>query len=1314
MRSNEKYKYSIPNLNELLSERNPSSTYTVQVKNETLNSEVSFNKFLLEWSSDGKSAWVQDVEKASESVHKGAGISAYKILGEELAKNGVVFHPSEELYDDGYNLWKQLKREGRAGKNDVANRYSYIPKDNFKSFESLPTNPWETSSLSGVSGDKLDLVRTSTHLNRWSSDGNGSLIITPKEDTEFFSRSTTHFTLNSVVQDHGNNTFSTGKFAVIGSLQDAAKDNIVSGLSPVDTWMLPSEGKISIPNATLIAPDNIEIPERFSGLNVLKYAADEDQKINYSNLTEAIKGELGKRNSPYYEAGAYGWVGKDSATKEEQLKISKLLGSAVALPSIHFASPDENMEELISDTLKLKNYLKEDNFSVNDLPPNQQLFEAKERFNDDLKQVHPKAQSLYRDKFNKAFERTKEELDLWTDKKYPKESVSKLPEGFPLPNGSSTAIPPPISSSVIPLTPSGNVPGMPPLPGTSIPPPIPGSMSKSLSQMSQQEYAEYLIDNPSDPNIKVYDLLTARSEQRGWSSQQRVDLYLKNKDMAKDFTSRMENLWLGFSANKEKGIEAIGASSGWTNFLIGKDSHIKNTDRYKSYATLADPFSISKDDYADFLRGLEKKGYNGQVKFPGTGSRALTSFDNIVMHGSTENDAKISEQFAKTFFGKKVTSTQFGVDSNGASHTQLLADWVEKERKNKTTNKQTPGNSVPPPIPINMEVDTPLDMVGKSSPFNPSISTLKKQYPTEILNALSNTTHQAVDTTKVSGVNTKTSTISNHKKVHKEIEENSVKNFFGANRLKSFDTETTGLNTTHHQLSKRDRIWQVGLAIEGIGGVEEHTNPFFTSNSEGKLQQSVNMSRPYLESSLKHSNGRFSKKAFEDGNFNQFMSMYEKGELSSLKTSLNNTLGKINLSDVVVLQNMNFENQMLKSSLDQGLISKDFYEDIAKRMETVSVDLEGNTQTLFQRPHKVQKLMRQADMMYNTEYLNNLSEDSFQQYRSTVNNAIAEYTSSINNKNRVGAVAVELQDLSKAFLANAANRGLIEKQTTTLGLNVDFLSRAILGTSEKHTALKDSEDTISLFKKMWEMNSELNSGAELSENTLKVLNNIKEQQPEEINKRFVSTVRSVINDFKEKNYTKIGDNLTWYTPEISLRQQVNNGSVVEKLDKISVSQKEKEYNLPKALDNVINRYNRYTDNIGGFDRKNYVNNIVNDFNNGVSFQGIHTKVDNDYFNLKTEPTPSTESIINKEINNSMNNSDNFWSKKTELFGKEMKMKTKATILGGIGAGLATMAFTQRPHPQDERYSNVSEQFYDEQYLGTAFVDFKERNKHYMM
>ena len=43
-----------------------------------------------------------------------------------------------------------------------------------------------------------------------------------------------------------------------------------------------------------------------------------------------------------------------------------------------------------------------------------------------------------------------------------------------------------------------------------------------------------------------------------------------------------------------------------------------------------------------------------------------------------------------------------------------------------------------------------------------------------------------------------------------------------------------------------------------------------------------------------------------------------------------------------------------------------------------------------------------------------------------------------------------------------------------------------------------------------------------------------------------------------------------------------------------------------------------------------------------------------------------------------------------------------------------MAFQGRPDPVEKNYDNVSEQFYDEQYLGTAFVDFRERNKHYMM
>lgn len=584
----------------------------------------------------------------------------------------------------------------------------------------------------------------------------------------------------------------------------------------------------------------------------------------------------------------------------------------------------------------------------------------------------------------------------------------------------------------------------------------------------------------------------------------------------------------------------------------------------------------------------------------------------------------------------------------------------------------------------------------------------------QVYNTGAKNTHQGIDSSKQSSVNTKTSTIDNHKQTHSKVEENSIKNFFGANRLKAFDTETTGLNTTNINFSKRDRIWQVGLATEGIGGVEEHTNPFFTSKGDGTLIPASTMSKPYLESSLKHSNGKFSQTAFEQGNFNEFIGLYEKGGLSTLDDSIKNTLGTINSRDVIVLQNMNFENRMLKSSLEQGILSKDVYEDIASRMMTVDLNKDGTINTLLQRPAKVQEHMRKADMLYHTEYLNNMSEDSFQTYRQTVNNAIAEYSSIINNDKRVGAVAVELQDLSKAFLANAANRGLIDKKTSTLGLNIDFLSKAILGRSEKHTALQDSKDTIDLFEKMWSMNSELNSGAELSEKTKETLSKIKAQQPEEINRQYLKTVQSVLHDFKEKSYTKIGDKYSWYNPEVILSEKSENGYKNIVLDKISTSSKRETYSLPEALDKVNSRYSRYANNINNFDREDFTKRLVKDFEAGVDYNSLHSKVENFKIPDSSNSINNTQNILSNSLENKVKDSSSFWDNSTTLFGKEMKVKTKATILGGIGAGLAYMAFTPRPNPTQDRSDNVSTQFYDEQYLGTAFVDFKERNKHYMM
>ena len=67
---------------------------------------------------------------------------------------------------------------------------------------------------------------------------------------------------------------------------------------------------------------------------------------------------------------------------------------------------------------------------------------------------------------------------------------------------------------------------------------------------------------------------------------------------------------------------------------------------------------------------------------------------------------------------------------------------------------------------------------------------------------------------------------------------------------------------------------------------------------------------------------------------------------------------------------------------------------------------------------------------------------------------------------------------------------------------------------------------------------------------------------------------------------------------------------------------------------------------------------------------------------------------------------------SSLFGKTMKKKTKYAILGAAAAGGAYMWAKPRPTPLPEQEPPVYENYYDEQYLGTAFVDFKERNKRY--
>ena len=448
----------------------------------------------------------------------------------------------------------------------------------------------------------------------------------------------------------------------------------------------------------------------------------------------------------------------------------------------------------------------------------------------------------------------------------------------------------------------------------------------------------------------------------------------------------------------------------------------------------------------------------------------------------------------------------------------------------------------------------------------------------------------------------------------------------------------------------------------------------------------------------------------DGGNFSGLIQEYSGKNIGTLDPVLKQMWeNQIKAGDIIVLQNMNFENKILKSSVDMGILSRDTYEEMAKKMMTTSLDQNGQTLFLFERPAEVQKAMRQADMVFNTEFLANGDENSFKKYTQLLNTAMSHYADNINSTTRTGAVAIELMDVTKAFLANAANLGFIEKETATLGLSVDSLSKALYGKAEKHTAYADGELTAELLKHIWVMNEQLTSG-NISDSTKESLAKIAQAQPNEVNHRFVKTVRSVLEDLNTRGFTKLSSGLTWYNPKSTLKE---NGHKVE-LDEVKTTPRQNTRNMSEALENVLSRYSHFTEDINGFNRREYVEDLLKNFNNGQSQQTIFNRVDGDLFsnvgvsNMAPSQGTSPQSIVvppgerNPAPSAIGAEADKFWTKQ------------KKFLAGALGVGLAYMAFQDRPHPVERDYSNVSQNFYDDQYLGTAFVEFNERNKHYMM
>lgn len=506
----------------------------------------------------------------------------------------------------------------------------------------------------------------------------------------------------------------------------------------------------------------------------------------------------------------------------------------------------------------------------------------------------------------------------------------------------------------------------------------------------------------------------------------------------------------------------------------------------------------------------------------------------------------------------------------------------------------------------------------------------------------------------------------------------------------SFDTETTGLDV------RKAGIWQYGLArfdptTGQILGGDVHSNPGI----------STKLSSTRFFNTLRDINGIFSKEAAAKGYFNTITELYRRGSLKTQSEGLEKTLGKIQLGNILVMQNINFENNLLKHLYTKSQLKHSMYNDIKSKMLTSTINGTDLGNDLFQRPGSVMALMREADYLFTSKFLRSGNKLTFSLYTNTLNKVYDEYNTIIKNVSSNSKVPViELMDISKVFYANLAEKGLIDRETAQLGLNVDFLTRSLFRRPELHTAFSDAKDTIEIYQVLDKHIQAMLTNIEPSKELKELANTIKINQADEVNKKFLSSVRSTLNDFLTNNYTKVRNDPTrYYAPALSI---INNETgVITTLDEISIGRKNVyETNLESALTKQLENYNLYKEDLGGLNRTETINRIVqkfkdtNDVNKAIEETMLIEKGLTPTTNL--QPT----SIINPE---------------RSILGSTFNKNNK-TVLGiGLVAGLGYMAFKSTRFEKEDPNENlpVSYQFYDEQYLGTGFVEFRERNKRYM-
>lgn len=216
----------------------------------------------------------------------------------------------------------------------------------------------------------------------------------------------------------------------------------------------------------------------------------------------------------------------------------------------------------------------------------------------------------------------------------------------------------------------------------------------SIESMSVEDFAVWLTEEAKKRGksiVGAYDVLTARPEFRQvriasafGDSAPLMKIFHDNKQTLNQFREDTQS-----KMSAVDGVEYVTGT--WDHYKIQYEKR-ERKETHKGYITIDKDYVLTKftpEVRHEIIKNLRDNGYKGQVKFPVTGSRALFSYDNIVLHGNGPADVDRGLEIVQqtlTDHNLKYEAPRRGVDTEGTdgkktSYTDRIAQLVEQAIK---------------------------------------------------------------------------------------------------------------------------------------------------------------------------------------------------------------------------------------------------------------------------------------------------------------------------------------------------------------------------------------------------------------------------------------------------------------------------------------------------------------------------------------------------------------------------------------------------------------------------------------------------------